>query len=136
MNKYVVVVAALGLGAAAALGAVTKVRAFRATGAGTTLNPDVDGMAIAHFKADVGNTQLIVNVTDLQPGVTYGVVFESANVSMDAPNAFTTNAAGNGHCQFIIEGIDASTVLGITIYVDADSSGDYTAGEERAAGVL
>lgn len=136
MNKYVVGAVLLGLGVVAAFGAVTKVRAFTPVGAGVGANPNVDGMAIVHFKPDVGNTQLNLNVTDLQPGVTYGVVFDSADISLDTPDAFTTNPAGNGHYQFIFEGQDASAVLGITIYVDANQSNSYDEGEQRAVGVL
>jgi len=133
-------VAAVVACAGMALATVTKIKAFSPAGAGTALNPNVDGMAIFREGTDPVNgtgMRLHLHMEALEAYMTYGVAIyltgDNPEDGADFSNAlaFTTNASGNGTFEWFLPAIDNASLGAaprIQVYIwDGDPNPDSVA---------
>lgn len=100
----------------AAYAKANKVKCFCPAGAGVTLHPDADGMAILNFHPDDssgGHTEVHISLTDLAPFTQYQVQIRTT-FGFATPT-ISTNASGNASFNFQAPN-DISNVIEIIVW--------------------
>lgn len=118
-----------------------KIKDFSPEGPGVCDNPRVDGMAVVKYNLLFAGSDVHLHVKKLEPNTTYGVALQAtgaATPDFSNPEAFTTNARGEGTFETTLPGFDLGFDPVIYIYIwdgntDPDSILEITESEERAS---
>jgi hypothetical protein len=131
--KLVPILAAISvLAAAATANAPLRYPTFVPIGAGITLNPDVDGMAIVRYNSSTGYSRVQVMVSGLQPNQTYGVLVGDVHTN---PQGLQVFARGTGSYvgEWIGPAHTQDPVIIIYKYDEHDSPWEPLEENQRAA---
>jgi hypothetical protein len=129
----------------------TKIKEFSACGGGTTMCPNVDGMAQFKFDATTGNSTIHVHMQDLPHNGTFAIlVFEVPDPDLSHPSVspdfafpalLSTNPAGNGSFDGVLQNFDPEWYPNLQVMIvssdyDSQNAPPVNLSQVRATGVL